>query len=119
MTNRITEATASIPIRDLDDLRTTLKDTEFHAVEAAPAFADAFARSPQRAVALARGFAATLTTTEDHRQLFQSVASMDEEHRRALVTGYRREGQARGVVQAIGLLPRTQGQALMRTLVQR
>ncbi len=107
MPNRITVATARIPIKDLSALRTKLKYTPFAAVEAAPAFATAYDASPNRAIALARGYAATLETHEDHRQLFQSVAAMDEGHRRALVTGYRQEGQGRGVVQAISLLPRT------------
>ena len=113
MPNRITAATAGIPIKDLDALRARLDDTPFAAVEAAPAFSTAYDASPNRAIALARGFAATLSTHEDHRQLFQSVAGMGEEHRRALITGYRREGQGRGVVQAISLLPRAQGQALI------
>ena len=117
MPNRITAATSDIPIKDLPALRKQLKKTEFSAVEAAPAFVEAFDRSPNRAVALARGYAATLKTTEDHRQLFQAVAGMDDTHRRALIKGYREEGQGRGVVQAISLLPRTQGRALMESLV--
>ena len=92
MTNRITEATKRIPIKDLDGLRRTLKSMEYRAVEAAPAFDAAFAESPNRAMALARGFAGSLATTEEHRQLFQSVASMDEDRRRTLIKGYRQEG---------------------------
>ncbi len=117
MPNRITAATSDIPIADLAALRKQLKQTEFSAVEAAPAFTSAFDRSPNRAVALARGYAATLETTEDHRQLFQAVAGMDDTHRRALIQGYRQEGQGRGVVQAISLLPRAQGAAVMESLV--
>ena len=117
MPNRITAATSDIPIKDLPALRKRLTKTEFSAVEAAPAFVDAYDRSPNRAVALARGYAATLKTTEDHRQLFQVVAGLDDTHRRALIKGYREEGQGRGVVQAISLLPRTQGRAVMESLV--
>ena len=109
MPNRITAATSDIPIKDLTALRKQLTKTEFSAVEAAPAFVEAFDRSPNRAVALARGYAATLKTTEDHRQLFQVVAGLDDTHRRALIKGYREEGQGRGVVQAISLLPRSPG----------
>ena len=58
MPNRITAATSDIPIKDLSALRTQLKKTEFRAVEAAPAFLEAFDRSPNRAIALARGYAA-------------------------------------------------------------
>ena len=78
MPNRITAATSDIPIKDLPALRKRLKKAEFSAVEAAPAFVDAYDRSPNRAVALARGYAATLKTTEDHRQLFQVVAGLDD-----------------------------------------
>src|SRR6478735_947327 len=117
MPNRITAATSDIPIKDLPALRKQLTKTQFSAVEAAPAFVEAFDRSPNRAVALARGYAATLETTEDHRQLFQAVAGMDDTHRRALIQGYRQEGQGRGVVQAISLLPRAQGRAVMESLV--
>ena len=117
MPNRIIAATSDIPIKDLSALRKQLKRTEFSAVEAAPAFLDAYHRSPNRAVALARGYAATLKTNEDHRQLFQVVAGLDDTHRRALIKGYREEGQSRGVVQAISLLPRAQGRAVMESLV--
>ncbi|MBC7792451.1 MAG: hypothetical protein H7Z43_01985, partial [Clostridia bacterium] len=42
---------------------------------------------------------------------------MKPELRRALIGGYRRAGQARGVVHAIGQLPRAQGHTLMRDLI--
>ena len=42
---------------------------------------------------------------------------MPRAQRRTLIEGYRHAGQARGVVHAIGQLPRAQGRTLMRDLV--
>jgi uncharacterized protein YicC (UPF0701 family) len=49
--------------------------------------------------------------------LFQGALAMSSSERHALIHGYRKAGQARGVVHAISQLPRAHGRTLMRDLV--
>ena len=117
MPNSITDATADVPIKELATMRSRLRAADYKVVEAAPALSTAYATNRNRAVALAHTYATTLKTTDEHRQLFQTVATYDEDTRKTLVEGYRKAGQTRGVVHAIGLLPRAQGQTFMRDLL--
>ena len=112
--NRITERVSNVPIRDLAGFQKGLRELDYTTVELAPAFTDAYARSRHRAVALARAFATTLPGADEHRQLFQRAAYMKPDERLALIEGYRKAGQGRGVVHAISQLPRAHGRLIMR-----
>src|SRR5207245_82945 len=68
----------------------------------------------RQAAKVAEAFAASLPDADHHRQLFQHVALRDSEERRTLIDGYKRVGQSRWVVHAIGELPAAQGRALMK-----
>ena len=91
-----------------------MRAVDYTPVELAPAFHDAYGRSRHRAVALARAYATTLPNVDEHRQLFQRAAYMKPDERLALIEGYRKAGQGRGVVHAVSQLPRAHGRLIMR-----
>src|SRR5262249_5791430 len=85
--------------------------------EARPAYRRSYGQSKRQAVRLAEAFAPSLPESDQPRQLFQHVALRPSAERRALINGYRRAGQDRWVVHAIGELPAAQGRAMMKDFV--
>ncbi|HKE97250.1 MAG TPA: hypothetical protein VKB34_23265, partial [Povalibacter sp.] len=94
-------------------LSRAVRDTPHSAIELAPAFRQVYKSQRINAVRLAESYAQSIPKLDDHRELFQQAATMSGDERKALIEGYRRAGQARGVVHAIGQLPRAQGRVLM------
>ena len=115
--NRIIAALANAPYGNKTALVKKLKNSKFSRVELAPAFLNVFNENKENAQKLASVYATTLSTTIEHRELFQRVAAMDEEKQRVLIRGYRDAGQARGVVHAISQLPRKQASTMMRSFL--
>src|SRR5688572_16393096 len=104
--NRITEAIVHLPTQRRKAMIDQLKHMDLRSVDLAPAFSAAFAQSPQRGTRLREVYAITLSDPLQHRALFQNVALMPEAQRQALIQGYRKASQGRGVVHAISQLPR-------------
>jgi len=105
-----------VSFRNKKALQTAVRAAD-HSLELAPAFRHTFNRSHDHALRLAEAFAVTIKDPAHHRELFQQSLQMPAAQRRTLIRGYRHAGQARGVVHAIGQLPRAQGRTLMRDLV--
>jgi len=85
--------------------------------EVAPTFHRVYGSSKRQALRLAEAYATSLPDLDQHRQLFQAIAPKPEAERRALVSGYRKAGQDRWIVAAIGELPAAQGRTLMKDFV--
>ena len=115
--NRLAHALDRVSFRNKRALRAVVKAGGLRPVELAPAFRHTFRRNQGEAVRLAETFAGTLSDPLQHRELFQGALAMSSSERQALVHGYRKAGQARGVVHAISQLPRAHGRTLMRDLV--
>jgi NTP pyrophosphatase (non-canonical NTP hydrolase) len=114
--NRLVHALGAVSFRNKNALRTAVRTAD-HPLELAPAFRHTFRQDRDRAMRLAEAFAVTIKDPSHHRELFQQSLQMPAAQRRTLIQGYRHAGQARGVVHAIGQLPRAQGRTLMRDLV--
>ncbi|MCC7506629.1 MAG: hypothetical protein IT259_15095, partial [Saprospiraceae bacterium] len=112
--NRLLSALEGVSFRNKSALKTIVRHTPHQPVELAPTFHAIYGRNPEQAARLAETFATTLDTSSQHRELFQQASQLPVAERRALIQGYRKAGQARGVVHAISQLPRGQGRILMR-----
>jgi phage-related protein len=115
--NRLSRALETNNFRSKTALQEIVKNTDFQAVELAPAFRSAFQRSEKYGERLAEVYAQTIPNLEQHRELFQQVAQLDTPERAALIKGYRKAGQSRGIVHAISQLPRAYGRTIMRDFV--
>ena len=115
--NRLSSRLATVSMKNPHAIDAVIRKTQSPAVELASTFRQQFAGSPAHARMLAESYARSIKNPLNHRELFQEAAEMSAEERRTLISGYRRAGQARGVVHAVGQLPRGQGRVLMSELV--
>lgn len=116
-TNRLIKSLEKASFRNKKTLQSTIRKGNFKAVELAPAFSHVYKKSHQDAVKLAESYANDLPDLQQHRELFQDAVYLKKDERKALITGYRKAGQARGVVQAISQLPRGFGRVIMKDFV--
>lgn len=114
--NRLVHALEAVSFRNKSALRAAVRTAD-RPMELAPAFSHTFCQDHDHAIRLAEAFALTIKDPAHHRELFQQSLQMPAAQRRSLIQGYRKAGQARGVVHAIGQLPRAQGRTLMCDLV--
>jgi len=115
--NRILRAVAGRTGKTRRLFADALKAQDVRPVELAPAFKLLHDENPTRAGRLAEAYAVTLDDQLQHREFFQGVARLDQPQRVAAVRAYQNAGQAKGVVQAISLLPRAQGRTIMRDFI--
>ena len=98
-----------MPLGNAHAVDAILRKTPYHAVDLAPTFRRAYARQRMPASRLAEAYARSIADPMQHRELFQQAATMPSTERRALIAGYRRAGEARGVVHAMGNCPVPRG----------
>ena len=116
--NGLLQAVERVSLGNRPALNAVVRSAPHHAVDLAPTFRAVFAHNRSGAAKLASAYAESVADARHHRELFQQAAStMNTDERRTLIAGYRHAGQARGVVHAIGQLPRAQGRTLMRDLL--
>jgi hypothetical protein len=115
--NRLSRRLAAVSMHNAKAVDAIVQKTPATGVELVSTFRSEYASAPAQARMLAESYARSIKNPLDHRELFQEAAGMKSDERRALVAGYRRAGQARGVVHAVGQLPRAQGRVLMKDLV--
>ena len=111
---RVLSQLGPLPKVGQEELATRLAEAQPTQSDVGPVYRQVFHSSKTQALRLAEAFAATLPDIDHHRQLFQSVALRSPAERRTLLDGYRKAGQDRWVVHAIGQLPTAQGRSLMK-----
>ena len=109
--NRLLRAVEGISLQNTAALNAVVKRVPHKAVELAPTFHQVFQRNRSGAARLAQAYATSISDPLHHRELFQQAV----EHGAGRAPHADRRlppaGQARGVVHAIGQLPRAQGGA--------
>ena len=114
---RVLSELGPLPKVGQEELVTRLAEAQPTQSDVGPVYRQVFHSSKTQALRLAEAFATTLPDIDHHRQLFQSVALRSPSERRTLLDGYRKAGQERWVVHAIGQLPTAQGRSLMKDFV--
>ena len=115
--NRLIKSLEKTSFRNKKNIQAALRKGNFKPVELAPAFSHVYKKSHGDAVKLAESYAINLPDHQQHRELFQGAVHLKQEERKALISGYRKAGQARGIVHAISQLPRGYGRVLMKDFV--
>ena len=116
-TNRLATALDRLSFSNKRAVLSTVKAGAQRTMELGPAYRHTFSRDRAAAGVLAEAYARTLADPLQQRAVFQPAVQMSAPERRTLVDGYRKAGQARGVVHAISQLPRAHGRLLMKDLL--
>lgn len=115
--NNMLDAVSKASFRSKSSINEAVKNCDYNAVELAPAVKMMFKESENKAIKLSESYAKNIGDQKHQREFFQGVAQMEKKERRAVIKGYRRADQSRGVVHAMSQLPRQQCRTLMRDFV--
>src|SRR5688500_13749682 len=99
--NRLLRTLDHVSLSNKSALNALISKIPHTSVELAPAFQEICHRNRSMGVRLAEAYAESISDPLQHRELFQQAAAMTSVERKILISGYKRAGQARGVVHAI------------------